>query len=324
MIMVDYITGDNHHFRLIFDSSAVAMILVDGEGIIRMVNRQTEKLFNYRSEQLLGNPIEVLVPQAYQAKHQIQRKHFYQQHQARPMGAGRYMQAVRQDGVEFPVEIGLTPVKLDDDLYVLSTIVDLTFQKQMEEKALELARELEEANKRLKQLASTDELTGLYNRRAFDVGLNGLIRLMNRMGSSLSLLLIDIDHFKQFNDELGHPAGDELLRILSNLLLNNSRGSDMVARYGGEEFAILMPATNAGDAVLAGEKIRRAIQDYDWHGRKPTISLGVSTVSFEIRRSGTLDYVGVQLILAADQALYYSKRGGRNKLTHIQDIENSD
>lgn len=297
------------------------MILVDEQGHIHMVNRQAEKLFDYCRDQLLGKPIEMLVPQAYHANHKRQRENFYQHPQPRPMGAGRYMQAVRKEGGEFPVEIGLTPVQMDDGLYVLSTIVDLTFQKKVEEQALELARELEVANKKLEQLASMDELTGLYNRRAFDVGLKGLVRLMNRMGSVLSLLLIDVDHFKQFNDELGHPAGDELLRILANLLLTNSRESDMVARYGGEEFAILLPATSAEDSILVGEKVRLAIQEQEWHGRQPTISLGAATFNFEQKRRGTLDGIGVRLILAADQALYHSKRTGRNKLTHIEEME---
>jgi diguanylate cyclase (GGDEF)-like protein len=169
-------------------------------------------------------------------------------------------------------------------MYVLSTIVDLTFQKQIEEKVLVLAKDLEEANQRLAQLARTDELTGLKNRRAFDEGLTDLIQLMDRLGSTLSLLLIDVDHFKSYNDDLGHPAGDELLKTLAGLLLQNSRESDLVARYGGDEFVILLPGTHVEHAVMVGERIRLAVQDHPWLERKATISLGAATTAFETER----------------------------------------
>jgi diguanylate cyclase (GGDEF)-like protein len=237
------------------------------------------------------------------------------------MGAGRYLLSVRRDGVEFPAEIGLTPIQLNDEIFVLSTIVDLTYQKQIEEKSLMLTKDLEEANIRLAQLARTDELTGLKNRRAFDEGLIDLIQLMERLGSVLSLLLIDVDHFKPYNDHLGHPAGDELLKTLADLLLHNSRESDLVARYGGDEFAILLPGTNAENAVWVGERIRLAIQDHPWLERRSTISLGAATTAFESRTTDTPVSIGARLLLAADRALYHSKRSGRNKLTHFQDLE---
>jgi diguanylate cyclase (GGDEF)-like protein/PAS domain S-box-containing protein len=324
MVMVDFLTEDGPHFHLIFDSSPAAMILVDEHGLIRLANREAERLFDYECDQLLGKLIEILVPESEQAKHQMERTDFYQHPQVRPMGVGRHMRAVRKGGFEFPVEIGLTPIHLSDGLYVLCSVVDLTFQKQIEEQALELTRRLESANIRLAQLARTDELTGLKNRRAFDEGLRDLIQLMNRMSSELSLLLIDVDHFKQYNDDFGHLAGDELLKTLADLLMSYSRKSDLVARYGGEEFAILMPATNAEDSVRVGEKIRLAIQDHPWGAKLPTISLGAATISFAKITTGTLDGIGVRLLIAADQALYHSKRSGRNKLTHILDIKDKE
>jgi diguanylate cyclase (GGDEF)-like protein/PAS domain S-box-containing protein len=318
--MADYLTQDGHHFREIFYCSPAAMILVDEQGLMCLVNQEAERLFDYANGELLGQRIEILVPRDDQASHQREVTNFFQHPQTRPMGAGRYLSAVRRGGIEFPAEIGLVPIHLSDGMYVLCSVVDLTFQKQIEGKALGLTRELEEANKRLARLATTDKLTGLKNRRAFDAGLKDLIQLMNRMTSTLSLVLIDVDHFKEYNDAFGHLAGDEFLKTLADLLLHNSRESDLVARYGGEEFAILMPATNARDSVLVGEKIRLAIQDYPWQGKQPTISLGAATISFKKISRGTLDGIAVQLILDADQALYHSKRSGRNKLTHILDL----
>lgn len=322
--MIDDLTENNHHFRLIFASSAAAMILVDEQGLIRLANQEAERLFGYACGELVGKPVEILVPHAVQASHQLNRSTFYELPQPRPMGQGRYLKAVRKDGVEFPAEIGLTPINLDDGMYVLSAIIDLTFQKQIEEKALRLAQDLEEANKRLAQLARTDELTGLKNRRAFDEGLIDLVQLMDRMCSALSLLLVDVDHFKRYNDHFGHLAGDELLKTLAELLLRNSRDSDLVARYGGDEFVILLPGTNAENAVWVGERIRLAVQDYPWQDKRSTISLGAATTIFESRMAETPDSIGARLLLSADRALYRSKRTGRNKLTHFRHMEKKE
>jgi PAS domain S-box-containing protein len=112
--MVDYLTDDGHHFRLIFEYSPTAMILVDEHGLIRLANQEANRLFDCAYDQLLGKSIESLVPQAAQSKHRVNRTNFYHHPQVRPMGRGRYLRAVRQDGVEFPAEIGLTPIQLGE------------------------------------------------------------------------------------------------------------------------------------------------------------------------------------------------------------------
>lgn len=319
---MDYPLEEDHLFRSIFDASPIAMIVIDDQGIIRLANQEADRLFGYPYDQMLGECIEMLVPQDVQVKHQTDRTVFNQNPEVRPMGAGRYLRAVRRDGLEFPVEVGLTPIYLNDRLYILSSIVDLTYQKQIEEQVLNLAIELEKANKDLAQLARTDELTGLKNRRAFDEGLANMIQLMDRVASAISLVLIDVDNFKPYNDQFGHPAGDELLVTLSQLLLHNSRESDMVSRYGGDEFAILMPGTDANGAIRMGERIRLAVQDNHREGNMPTISLGVATISFKKRRAVNPVKIGARLLSDADQALYYSKNNGRNKLTHIVETKN--
>lgn len=317
---MDYPLEEDLLFRSIFNNSPIAMLVVDEHGLIRLANREANKLFDYPYDQLLGECIEMLVPQDVQVKHQTDRTVFNQNPEVRPMGAGRYLRAVRRDGSEFPVEVGLTPIYLSDRLYTLSSIVDLTYQKQIEDKVYKLAFELEEANKELAQLARTDELTGLKNRRALDEGLAHMVHLMGHVASTISLVLIDIDHFKPYNDDRGHLAGDELLKTLSKLLLDNSRESDVVTRYGGDEFAILMPGTNADGAIRMGERIRLAVQDNPWEGKMPTISLGVATISFKKRRAGSPVEIGARLLSDADRALYNAKNNGRNKLTHVMEL----
>ncbi len=152
------------------------------------------------------------------------------------------------------------------------------------------------------RLMLTDGLTGIANRRHFDQTLAQEIPRSGRHGYPLGLLMIDIDHFKRYNDTRGHPAGDEALRTVADLLRRSVRTTDLVARYGGEEFAVLLPGTSAHGAWTVGEKARRAVLEAGALGL--TISVG-GTVR------PTSD--GADLIAAADAALYEAKRNGRNQ-----------
>jgi diguanylate cyclase (GGDEF)-like protein len=127
-------------------------------------------------------------------------------------------------------------------------------------------------------------------------------------------MLLDIDHFKQYNDTFGHIAGDDVLKKVAKILMQNARGTDFVARYGGEEFVVVFPYTDAEFATKAAERFRKAIEKSKWTNRAITASIGVSTLTEEIQNTATL-------IHAADQALYHSKASGRNRVTHCSEIE---
>ena len=172
---------------------------------------------------------------------------------------------------------------------------------------------LEETNRKLSTLAITDSLTGLRNHRAFHQELTRLFALSARHGRPLSLVLIDVDRFKSYNDEFGHPAGDEVLRRLGGQLTALAREMDIAARYGGEEFALILPESDGIAAIGAAERMRRAIEAIDWPHRKITASFGVATFSW-----ATMDYN--HLIVEADTALYSSKEKGRNRVTHFHDL----
>jgi diguanylate cyclase (GGDEF)-like protein len=177
---------------------------------------------------------------------------------------------------------------------------------------LAMQDELERKNAELKELATTDSLTGLGNRRWFGELLESHAALAIRQGSPLSLILLDVDHFKAFNDAFGHSAGDGVLCILARVLRESSRVYDLVARYGGEEFAILLPDTDAPASLVLAERLRLAIEQTDWPLRKVSASLGVSTI--DPRRPASTD-----LINEADRALYHSKRMGRNRVSTFQE-----
>lgn len=176
---------------------------------------------------------------------------------------------------------------------------------------------LEKLNRTLERLAMQDGLTGLANRRQFDVTLHNEFSRATRQASALALIMMDVDCFKQYNDIYGHAAGDECLRTISRLIrdLTSRRPGDLAARYGGEELALLLPNTDVTDAVAIADSIRHAICDLEIeHSGSPsgivTISAGVDA-RIPVRGEG--DPTG--LILGADKALYEAKRNGRNQVS---------
>lgn len=194
--------------------------------------------------------------------------------------------------------------------FAVEVIRDMTERVNTEHELEEKTAELLAANRLLSQIAVTDSLTQVFNRRHFDELLYKEIKRFNRRKySSLSLMLIDIDHFKQLNDTHGHLAGDMVLREVSRMLREGVRETDTVARYGGEEFAIVMPDTQVDGAVFRAERLRKNAEAMKFPGQGPsfriTISIGIAAYS-----SGTPH----NLIASADKVLYEAKRSGRNRV----------
>ncbi|MEZ4359884.1 MAG: diguanylate cyclase [Kofleriaceae bacterium] len=190
----------------------------------------------------------------------------------------------------------------------------LEMNRELEAKIHERTHELAEANARLGQLAVTDGLTGLFNHRHFHERLALEIERSQRAGRPVSLLMIDVDHFKAFNDAFGHPAGDEILRQLATVLAAERRANDVVARYGGEEFAVILVDSSKFTAAKVAEKLRDDVARHDFPYRRPaaperalSISVGVATAPDDAE-----DVAG--LVAAADAALYAAKHAGRDRV----------
>ena len=190
-------------------------------------------------------------------------------------------------------------------LRVAGSFTDITERKHYEE-------QLHEANRRLEEMATRDGLTGLRNHRAFQEHLEQEFEYARRHRDTLSLILLDVDNFKQYNDTFGHPAGDEVLKAVGRILEQHRRDGDFVARYGGEEFVVVLPSTDATDAEEAAEVWRAAIAAGDWDKRPVTASFGVATLDGSMPNR-------TELVTQADRALYQSKTSGRNRVTHAED-----
>lgn len=171
--------------------------------------------------------------------------------------------------------------------------------------------ELAVANKRLLEMATTDGLTGLKNHRVFQERMVEEWERAKRTGCPLSLIMLDIDHFKLFNDTFGHPVGDRILQSVARAIHENIRINDIAARYGGEEMIIIAPDTDGKSAVALAERLRAAVAHCGENYDHLTASLGVATVTSEMAKY-------TDLIREADDALYLSKHRGRNRVTHGQ------
>ncbi len=182
---------------------------------------------------------------------------------------------------------------------------NITAEYARDLKIREYQDKLEEANKLLAQLAVTDSLTGLSNRRSFDQRLEIDFSMARRRHRPLSVVLLDIDNFKRLNDTLGHAEGDFALRRLAMLLQQTVRLTDHAARYGGEEFTVILPETDTASALLWAERLRVAIRDFEWGKCPMTVSIGIATIDDTVRD-------GAELIERADQALYAAKHSGKD------------
>ena len=168
----------------------------------------------------------------------------------------------------------------------------------------------------LEQLSVTDELTGLLNLRYLKERLAEETKRSNRYGYPMSLMMIDVDEFKSYNDNFGHPEGDKALQIVAHGLKDTLRGADVAARYGGEEFSILLPQTTSEEAYTIAERIRQRIEMTQFPHRKVTISIGIASCSH-------ITCTPPEIIKAADKALYEAKHQGRNNVQIYENLINS-
>jgi diguanylate cyclase (GGDEF)-like protein/PAS domain S-box-containing protein len=295
-------------FRAVVEQAADAVFLHDPLGVVVDANRRACDSLGYTRDELVGSAFRRFDPFLTAAEHTRltaelgddphagRSVHFQSRHR-------------RKDGSEFPVEVRMGLVEVHGRLHRLSIARDTSERVAYEEQLFAYQKELEAANGRLHALATTDRLTGVKNRGAFNDKLAEAFDRAVRYERPLSVILLDVDHFKPFNDTFGHPAGDGVLQRVAAHLQDTVRGTDTVARYGGEEFAVVLPDTDHAGAMVLAERLRRAVAGGSWEKRPVTISVGVSTLGPDTPDADAL-------VQEADDALYRSKQAGRNRVHH--------
>ncbi len=291
--------------KLITDVLGEGVFLVDSDGKIIFVNPETICLLGYRFDEMEGVPIHELI-----YKQQADGTLFKSGENPLSSAIASGNDYNNDDGVFtcksgflMPISFVCRPVFNDDSLDgAVIAFRDITVQKQH-------LHSLDAINKLLLTQANTDALTGIFNRMKFNKTLTSEITRAKRYKAPLSLILFDIDHFKQVNDTYGHLSGDNVLKHLAKLITINLRGIDIFARWGGEEFVVLAPVTPLDDAIQLADKLRNKIENYDFPEPKNiTASFGVTTF-----RDGDNN---ITLVNRADEALYRAKHGGRNQVVY--------
>ncbi len=290
----------------IVNTAVDAIITIDRTGVIQRVNPSTERIFGWEEGTLVGKNVQVLMAQEDAKHHDEYLARYLETGKSHILGSGREAIARRKDGALFPIDISVSEAKVEGGHFFVGVIRDITERKAVE-------AELQAAKAAAEEAATHDPLTGLWNHnRILEVLMEEMAR-SDRQGSTVSLIMVDLDHFKLVNDGHGHVVGDEVLRTVAERLQKAVRTYDSVGRFGGEEFMVVLPGTVPADAERAAERIREEI------GKTPistsagslevTASLGVVT------RHGELVNDATALLVAADTALYESKDAGRNRVT---------
>ncbi len=316
---------ENENFLAgVIENNGAIIYVKDYEGKYKLVNKKWEEVTGLKREEIIGKKdVELFKNGVGERFHEMD---------LLVINSGN----VQEKEEELTTDLGLRyflsikfPIRNGDNniIGVCGLSTDITERKKHEVEIKEMAEQLEIERNYAQVEAITDGLTGLYNRRYFDNALRKEFYRLKRTGEPLSLIMIDIDYFKNYNDTYGHLEGDNCLRLVTTCIRKIvTRTTDIVARYGGEEFVVILPVTNEEGALKIAEDIRREVEELKLPntGSKInevlTISLGVTTALRMIIESPD------QIIHLADDALYNAKENGRNKVSKsiLKYIKNSD
>ena len=293
---------DETDFKFLAENSADVIVRVGTDRVLRYVSPSCLRVYGWVADEVVGRKMDdfVLAEDAPQMMESLERSFVPgTEHETATL------RILCRDGSTAWTESNSRIIRDASSGEVLEFVLvlrDITDRKLLEEK--------------LESWAMTDGLTGIANRRAFDGALEREWKLTLRRGTQISLLLLDIDHFKPFNDQYGHQVGDNCLRAVAQAVARAVRSTDVVARYGGEELAVILPEVDVDGARDTAEKVRVVIEGL-WisHGGNPggwvTVSIGAATA---LARVGGTMRMPEGLLQAADHALYRAKRGGRNRV----------
>ena len=275
-----------------------AILTTDGNLNITLFNPAAERLFGYRSDEIVGRPLWLLLPERVRAVHDQRIAEFAESPvQTRAMTDRGEVTGVTFGGREFPAEVSIAKLHHPNGTLYTAVVRDISERRRAEAE--------------LRRMATTDPLTGLWNRRRFLELAEGELSRLRRYGRPVSVLMLDIDHFKAINDTHGHAAGDEALCRLAEWCQGELRETDHLGRLGGEEFAIVLPETGLAEAVEVAERLRLRLSGLPMRmgdaDLRMTVSIGVADCR---EGDGSID----RALGRADRALYAAKGRGRNRV----------
>ncbi|MBW8745948.1 MAG: diguanylate cyclase [Acidobacteria bacterium] len=294
--------SSNDRFCAFMDHSPIVAFIKDADGRMRFYNRRLAALYGVTSKEWLNKTDHEIWPAHLADEYRatdlavLNGNHAVEQEERSPGPRGEY---IYWKSYKFPF------TDAHGERFLAGIAIDVTRERLYEEELERKKAELTAVTVELGKLSITDTLTGLPNRRCFDQWLEQCVSYAARSRRPLSLIMLDIDHFKAINDSKGHLFGDEVLREFGMVLPRLFRGSDHICRYGGEEFAILLPDTSPENALMLATRICNAIPMLEGALHGVTVSVGVARWQVGMTTSS--------LIAVADAGLYEAKRNGRNQ-----------
>ena len=285
-------------FRAVIEAAYDGIISINKDQKIQLINQAAKNMFGVGDEILLDSSIETLIPQRFRPKHAEYVNSFCQSPvMSRPMQERGIIYGLRSDGSEFPAEITIAKITVENDTEMTAVIRDIS----------EHSRLMEE----LQHLSISDPLTDIYNRRYAEKNLRRELKRCNHFHTSLSVIMFDLDYFKTINDNYGHEKGDLVLVKTTQVTLSIIRDIDTLSRWGGEEFLIVLPETDIQSAQKLAERLRIGISEinFDWLNKKHQIS-----ASFGLSASNGPDSEYDNILRRVDKAMYAAKQSGRNKV----------
>jgi diguanylate cyclase (GGDEF)-like protein/PAS domain S-box-containing protein len=289
-----------------------ALIITDFEGTVLEVNRAAEKMFEYRAQELIGRSISKCLAVDSREAYSANLKNLLLAGDRSLIPDRCEMWGYSKKERRFAIDMAVNDIKLGDRKLFVNVVQDISERKAQ-------AIRTEEANKKLQELSETDELTGLHNRRYFDKNIRKEFNRGRRTKTDLALAIVDIDNFKAYNDNYGHPQGDQCLMIVGQFLRDFfKRDSEFVARVGGEEFAIVIAQEKAGECVSALEALLECIRGENIehaYSMMPHLTFSIGLAMRTADDASTED-----IYQRADYALYAAKEGGRDQLVVADEV----
>jgi diguanylate cyclase (GGDEF)-like protein/PAS domain S-box-containing protein len=287
----------------LFDASPDGLVVVDRDGIIQAANQSLGDLLGHDPAGLVGQPVEVLLPVHVHARHRRHRADYDRAPQARGMGSGLDLRAQRADGLSIAVDVMLAPIPSAGQGWVLAAVRDVSARRRREQQ--------------WEHRALHDPLTGLANRTLTLDRLEHVLAGATRRSSTVGVLFLDLDGFKNINDSHGHAAGDRVLVVVARRLLEHTRHSDTVGRVGGDEFVVVAEDPPSGSRLEQyAERLREAVTAPIRVG-VDDVSVGCSLGVVTVR--GEMD--AVELLAAADRRMYEDKAARRRRAaTGVPDV----
>lgn len=304
-------------YKSLIEMMADGLITINCQGRIESINSAASKMLGLEDYELIGRELSQIVTDPKASSPEAYLNSFI--HSPSKEAPSQEIEVRQKNGKTSPMLFSVSEMETQKEKLYIGVLTDIAKIKSMETRLRSLNEELIRSNERLEKTAITDSLTSLYNRRHFDTALAKELQRATRQHTSISLLIVDIDFFKQFNDIYGHTAGDDCIKKVSSTIKQVfKRSGDLPARYGGEEFAVVMPSCDGLELQERAETLRQAVFNlaipHRGSSTEEVLTVSIGAVTYKPNTREVSGPKPKEIFGEADKALYRAKAKGRNQV----------